>query len=80
MDPATIFLDGQEGGVAGKANIQVYIEDVSVDDFNDLITQIEDIGGTYEKGETVATLKAETFDAISVIDTDTLCVVSWIGL
>lgn len=75
VDPATVSLDGQAIRVVGKGNTQAHIEDINGDGFDDLIAQIEDTDGTYLPGDTAATLTAKTFDGISIIGTDTLCIV-----
>ena len=61
--------------MVGKGNMQAHIEDVNGDGLEDFIAQIEDIDGTYQAGETVATLTAKTFDGASIVGSDILCIV-----
>jgi hypothetical protein len=75
VNPSTVSLDGQAVRVVGKGNTQAHIEDVNGDGLDDLIAQIEDTDGAYQVGDTVATLMAETFAGISIVGTDTLCIV-----
>lgn len=75
VDPSTVFLDGQGVRVVGKGNTQAHIEDVNGDGLVDLVVQIEDTDGTYEEGDTIATLTGETFDGTQVQGTDTICIV-----
>ena len=74
VDPETVSLDDQEVRIVGMANIQAHIEDVNGDGLLDLIVQIEDTG-IYPAGVTAAQLMAETFDGISIVGTDILCIV-----
>ena len=39
------------------------------------MVQIEDMDGTYEPGDSIATLRAETFDGFQIQGTDTICIV-----
>ena len=75
VDPTTISLDGQGVRVIGKANLQAHPEDVNGDSLNDLVVQIEDIAGTYEADDTLATLMAETFAGVAIQGEDTICIV-----
>ncbi len=75
VDPATVSLDGQGVRVVGKGNTQAHIEDVNGDGLNDLMVQIEDLDGSYEPGDSIATLTGETFDGRSIQGTDSICIV-----
>lgn len=75
VDPTTVTLDGQDVRVVGKGNMQAHSEDVNGDGLDDLVVQIEDEDGTYQEGDTVATLTGETFDDKSIMGTDTICIV-----
>ena len=74
VDPATISLDGQGVGIVGKGKTQAHIEDVNNDGLDDLMMQIEDVDGTYELGDTIATLTGETFAGIQIVGTDSICI------
>ena len=52
-----------------------HIEDANGDGLDDLVLQIGDEDGTYDEGEIIATLTGETFDEISIVATDSLCIV-----
>jgi hypothetical protein len=75
VDTATVSLDGQAVRVVGKGNTQAHIEDANGDGVDDLVLQIEDEDGTYEEGVADAKLTAQTFDGISIVGTDTICIV-----
>ena len=75
VDPVSVFLDGQGVQVVGKGNTQAHIEDVNGDGIDDLMMQIEDIDGTYQEGDTIATLTGETFDGTQIRGTDSICIV-----
>jgi len=75
VDPSTIALDGQGVRVVGRGNIQAHIEDVNGDGLEDLMVQIQDVDGTYEADDTIATLTAETFTGYPIMGTDSICIV-----
>ena len=76
VDPTTVTLDGQAIRIVGKkGNLQSHIEDSNDDGLDDLVVQIEDEDGTYEVGDTIATLMGETFDGIQIQGMDILCIV-----
>lgn len=76
VDPLTVALDGRGVRVVGKGNTQVHIEDVNGDGLDDLMVQIEDLDGTYQEGEAIATLSGETFDGVHFKGTDTICIMT----
>jgi hypothetical protein len=75
VDPTTVSLDGQEVRLVGKGNLQAHSEDVNGDGLDDLIVQIEDLDGTYQEGDTMATLTAVTYDGIPIQGMDSICIV-----
>jgi hypothetical protein len=75
VDPSTVSLNGQAVRVVGKGNMQAHIEDVNGDGLDDLVVQIEDVDGTYQEGDTIATLTGATSDGASILGTDALCIV-----
>jgi hypothetical protein len=76
VDPLTVMLDGQAVRIVGKkGKLQAHIEDANGDGLDDLVMQIEDEDGTYQEGDTMATLTGETFDGTSILGTDTICIV-----
>jgi hypothetical protein len=75
VDPATVSLDGQGVRVVGKGSTQAHQEDVNGDGLVDLVVQIEDRDGTYQAGDTPATLTGVTFEGIHIEGTDSICIV-----
>jgi hypothetical protein len=78
VDPTSIFLDGAGVRVKGKSGNAGSLEDVNNDGFEDLVVQIEDADGTFEEGDTVATLTGnlkEEFGGTPIEGTDTICIV-----
>ena len=78
VDPGTVVLDGAAARVKGKSGKTGSLEDVNDDGFDDLVLQIEDIGGTYATGDTFAILTGqlkEEFGGIPLEGTDTICIV-----
>jgi hypothetical protein len=75
IDPATIKLDGQPGRMVGKDKRLTHIEDVDGDGLDDLVVQIERVEGTYQEGDSIATITAKTFGGIPISGRDSICVV-----
>jgi hypothetical protein len=75
VDPFSLALDGTGARVKGKSSRAGSLEDLDNDGDLDLVVQIQDIDGTYQAGDTVATLTGETFDGILVQGQDTICIV-----
>ncbi len=76
VDQNSVKLDSQTIRIVGKMGIlQAHIEDANVDGLDDLVVQIEDVDGTYEVGDSIATLTATTQDGDQIQGTDTLCIV-----
>jgi hypothetical protein len=75
VDPASVALNGQSVRIVGKSNLQSHIEDVDGDGLNDLVVQIEDTDGSYQEGDSVATLTGVTTDGVSISGTDSICIV-----
>ncbi len=76
VDPSTVVMDGQAVQVVGRGNPLAHIEDVNRDSLDDMVVQIEDVDGTYEEGDTVATVSGATYDGFPFIGQDSLCIVS----
>lgn len=75
VDPFSVSLDGAVARVKGKSGNAGSLEDVDNDGDLDLVVQIEDMDGTYQEGDTIATLTAETIDGFQVQGTDAICIV-----
>lgn len=79
VDPATVQLEGMAIRAVGKSDkLQAHIEDVNNDGCDDLVVQIVDQDGTFEGGETEATLTGNLYEVYggTVIEgTDTICIV-----
>lgn len=75
VDPFSVSLDGASVRVKGKSGNAGSLEDVDNDGDLDLVIQIEDMDGTYQAGDTVATLTGVTFDGCPIIGQDTICIV-----
>ena len=75
VDPSSVVLNGQGVNVVGKGKPQAHIEDVDGDGKDDLLIQIEDVDGTYEPGESMATLTGMTFGGTHFSGTDSVCIV-----
>jgi hypothetical protein len=75
VDPFSVTLDGAGAQVKGKSGNAGSLEDVDNDGDLDLVVQIEDVDGSYQAGDTVATLTGETFNGIPIWGQDTICIV-----
>ena len=75
VNPLTVTLDGAEARVKGKSGNAGSLEDVDSDGDLDLVVQIEDTDGTYNVGDTVATLTGMTYDDFEIEGTDSICIV-----
>ena len=75
VDPFTVTLDGAGVRVKGKSGNAGALEDVDGDGDLDLVVQIEDQDGTYEEGDSIATLNGETFLGEPIEGTDSICIV-----
>jgi len=75
VDPTTVQLDGQGVRVVGRGNLQAHIADLNGDGLNDLMVQIEDVDGTYQTGDTLATLSGETDSGLRFYGEDSICIV-----
>jgi hypothetical protein len=75
VDPFSVTLDGATVRVKGRSGTAGSLEDVDGDGDLDLVVQIQDTDGTYQQGDTVATLTATTFDGMTIKATDTIRIV-----
>ena len=79
VDAATVELERMPVKAVGKSNkLLANIENVNGDVFNDLVVKIEDIDGTFQVGETTATLTGNllpAFGSTPIEGTDTICIV-----
>jgi hypothetical protein len=75
VDPFTLSLDGANARVKGRSGSAGSLEDVDGDGDLDLIVQFEDIDGTYQVGDDVATLSGQTYDGDWIIGSDTIRIV-----
>ena len=79
VDAATVELERMPVKAVGKSNkLLASIENVDGDVFNDLVVKIEDIDGTFQVGETTATLTGNllpAFGSTPIQGTDTICIV-----
>ena len=75
VDPFSVTLDGAGVRVKGNSGNAGSLQDVDGDGDLDLVVQIEDLDGTYQPGDTIATLKGETIDDTLIEGTDSICIV-----
>jgi len=74
VDAFSVALDGMGVRAKGKSGDAGALEDVDADGDLDLVVHIEDIDGTYQEGDTLAMLTAETVDGVQIRGTDTICI------
>ena len=75
VDPTTVVLEGMTVKVVGRRNkLLAHIEDANNDGIVDLVVQVEDIDGTFQEGDTIATLTGELFDGTPIQGTDSICI------
>lgn len=60
VDALTVTLDGMNVRVRGRSGNA---------------GSLDDVDGTYEEGDTIATLTGETFDGMPITGTDAICIV-----
>ncbi len=76
VDPATVELEGMRIKTVGKAGkFLSHVEDVNGDSVDDLLVQIQDQDGTFEAGDTTATLTGQTFDGTPIRGSDKIRIV-----
>jgi hypothetical protein len=77
VDAGTVQLQGMGVRVAGRsAKLLAHFEDVNMDSYEDLVVQIEDLDGTFEEGQTTATVTALLLDGVTPIQgSDSICIV-----
>ncbi len=75
VDPFSVSLNGAAVHVKGKSGNAGSLEDVDNDGDLDLVVQIEDVDGTYQAGDTLATLTGVTVDGFDIVGQDTICIV-----
>jgi len=75
VDPFSVSLNGAAVRVKGKSGNAGSLEDVDNDGDLDLVIQIEDVDGTYQAGDTLATLTGVTVDGFDIVGQDTICIV-----
>jgi len=73
--PLTVSLEGQAVRVRGNGQPQASAEDVNGDGLDDLVVQIQDVDGTFQEGDTTATLTGETFSGTQIEGTESICIV-----
>lgn len=62
IDPTSVYLDSQAVRAVGRSGkLQASFDDINDDGYLDMIVQIEDIDGTYQEGDTIATLTGLTY-------------------
>lgn len=76
VDPGQVSLNGQTVKVSGKSDKYLaHSEDINSDGLMDIVVQIADTDGTYQVGDTVATLTGETLSGQDFQGTDSICIV-----
>jgi hypothetical protein len=75
VDPLSITLNGMQARVKGKSGNAGAFEDVDADGDLDLVVQIVDTDGTFDVGDTIATLSVFTYDGIELEGSDSICIV-----
>ncbi len=75
VDPFSVSLNGAAVRVKGKSGNAGSLEDVDNDGDLDLVVQIEDVDGTYQAGDTLATLTGVTVDGFDIVGQDTIRIV-----
>jgi hypothetical protein len=75
VDPFSVVLDGASARVKGKSGNAGALEDIDNDGDLDLVIQIEDVDGTYQAGDAIASLTGITFEGIQIQGEDTICIV-----
>jgi hypothetical protein len=68
-------MDGAGVQVKGKSGNAGALEDVDDDGDLDLVVQFEDVDGTYQEGDTMATVTGLVFDGTPIQGMDTICIV-----
>ena len=75
VDAATVQLEQMTIRMVGKSNRPLsHYEDVNGDRFVDLVVQIEDVDGVFQRGTTVATLTGRLLDGTPIEGQDTVCI------
>lgn len=72
IDPNTLSLDGQSVFVTKRGKLLLHFKDINRDGLKDLLVFIRNINGTYQKGDTVATMIGETYDGDPLIGFNTI--------
>lgn len=76
VDPGTVVMSGLSVRARGKANkLLAHYEDVDGDGYADLVVQIEDEDGTFQVGDSTATVTGLLADGTSIMGTDTIRIV-----
>jgi len=76
IDAGSVALEGMAVRVVGKSNkLLAHYEDVNRDAFLDLVVQIEEIDGTFEVGDSTATLTGNLLDGTPIEGQDSIRIV-----